>query len=113
MFSHFKRSMFQDNTPNELYHLDGPWDVKLPAFEFVLFYLFPHLTLERKRDFQADSASCFYLDPHVSFTQQKNSTFLSIRESLRLAKCKNSRIFPLAKVSAPKVHKGSNLISKC
>ena len=49
MFSHFKSSMFQDKTPNELYHLDGPWDVKLPAFEFVLFYLFPHLTLERKR----------------------------------------------------------------
>ena len=44
MFWHFKSSMFQDNTPNELYHLDGPWDVKLPAFEFVLF-----LTLERTR----------------------------------------------------------------
>ena len=52
--------MIQDNTPNELYHLDGPWDVKLPAFELVLFYLFPHLTLDGKRDFQADSASCFY-----------------------------------------------------
>ena len=53
MFSHFKSAMFQDNTPNEHCHLEGPWDVKLPTFEFVLFHLFPHLTLEGKRDFSS------------------------------------------------------------
>ena len=53
MFSHFKSSMFQDNTPNELCHLEGPWDVELPTFEFVLFHLFAHLTLEGKRDFSS------------------------------------------------------------
>ena len=30
--------------------------------------------------------SLFYLDPNVSLKQQKNSTFLSIRESLRRKK---------------------------
>ena len=63
----------------------------------------------------------FYLDPNVSLKQQKNSTFLSIRESLkhekfyfgRFAKVYareiqkfreffRSRKFLLAKVSAPK-----------
>ena len=64
----------------------------------------------------------FYLDPNVSFKQQKNSTFLSIRESLRqeilyfgrfteVYACEmqkfceffRSQKFLLAKVSAPKV----------
>ena len=57
----------------------------------------------------------FYLDPNVSLKQQKKLTFLSIRESLRREKfyfdpslcslnAKISRIFRLAKVSAPKVY---------
>ena len=65
----------------------------------------------------------FYLDPNISLKQQKNSTFLSIRESLRRKKFYfgrfakvyaremqkfleffGSRKFLLAKVSAPKVH---------
>ena len=62
----------------------------------------------------------FYLAPNVSFkTTKKKSTFLSIRESLRREKfyfgqfareslcsrnAKISRIFRLAKVSAPKVY---------
>ena len=64
----------------------------------------------------------FYLDPNVSFKQQTNATFLSIRESLRrenfyfgrfakvyareMQKFReffHSRKFLLAKVSAPKV----------
>ena len=64
----------------------------------------------------------FYLDPNVSLKQQKNSTFLPIRESLRREKFYfgrfakvyaremqkfreffRSRKFLLAKVSAPKV----------
>ena len=59
----------------------------------------------------------FYLDTNVSLKQQKKSTFLSIRESLRREKLyfgrfakvyaremqKFSEFFPLAKVSAPKV----------
>ena len=65
MFSHFKSSMFQDNTPNELYHLDEPWDVKLPAFEFLLFYLFPHLTLERKRDFSSRFGFLFVIEANL------------------------------------------------
>ena len=53
--------MFQDNTPNELCHLERPWDVKLPTFEFVLFHLFPHLTLEGKRDFSCRFGFLFNL----------------------------------------------------
>ena len=59
----------------------------------------------------------FYLDPDVSLKQQKNQLFCpfakdfktrkilfwSIRESLCSRNTKISRIFPLAKVSAPKV----------
>ena len=36
--------------------------VKLPAFEFVLFYLFPHLTLEGKRDFSSRFGFLFIIN---------------------------------------------------
>ena len=62
--------MLQDNTPNELYLLDGQWDVKHPAFEFVLFYPFPQLTLEGKRDFS--SRFGFLLIIEIIFAEVRN-----------------------------------------
>ena len=74
----------------------------------------------------------FYLDPNVSLKQQKSSTFLSIRESLRREKFYfgrfakvyareiqkfreffRSRKFLLAKVSAPKVYSLTGFVGNC
>ena len=76
MFSHFKSSMFQDNTPNELCHLEGPWDVKLLTFEFVLFYLFPHLTLEGKRDFSSRFGFLFKYQIEIIYGREYNRIYL-------------------------------------
>ena len=49
--------------------------VKLPAFEFVLFYLFPHLTLKGKRDFSSLFGFLFHLISnffkHVPFDNKR------------------------------------------